>query len=106
MRRVTGMIAVVLAVGGLAMGAPRRTVSLDGEWMLATDRGNVGKKGKWYASGPRAEAQPARVPAALEETFPGYDGVTRAIKERRHYDADYCPYGLRERRANASQHSS
>ncbi|NQT53630.1 hypothetical protein HQ576_16350, partial [bacterium] len=75
MKRVTEMIAMVLAVGGLSMGAPRRTVSLDGGWMLATDPSNAGKKGKWFAAGPRAEAQPARVPAALEETFPGYDGV-------------------------------
>ncbi len=75
MLRLKVLLAPVLLVGGLAVAAPRRVVSLDGVWQLATDAGNVGKKERWFAGGPPTAARPARVPAALEETFPGYDGV-------------------------------
>ena len=75
MQRLGGLIAAILLVGGLSMAAPRRVVSLDGEWMLATDPGNVGKTQGWFKAGPPEAAKPASVPAALEETFPGYDGV-------------------------------
>jgi len=69
------LLILVLALGGSAMGAPRRVVSLDGEWALATDPGNVGKTQRWFEGDAPDAAKPARVPAALEEAFPGYDGV-------------------------------
>lgn len=49
-------------------------VSLDGEWMLATDPQNIGREEQWYA-GPVQEAKPAKVPWIIQETFPGYRGL-------------------------------
>ena len=72
---LTALLLAVLAPGGSAMAAPRRSVSLDGEWKLATDPRNVGKAQRWFDRDAPAAAKPATVPAALEETFPGYDGV-------------------------------
>jgi hypothetical protein len=53
----------------------RTIISLDGEWTLATDTENQGKQQGWFQSGPPAQARKANVPAALEMTFPGYDGL-------------------------------
>jgi hypothetical protein len=49
-------------------------MSLDGEWLLATDPQNVGCEQKWYA-GPGAGAKPTRVPWIIQDAFPGYHGV-------------------------------
>jgi hypothetical protein len=49
-------------------------VSLDGQWLLATDAKNVGRQEAWYRS-PRPEARPAKVPWIIQEAFPGYHGV-------------------------------
>ena len=49
-------------------------VSLDGEWLLATDPQNLGRGEKWYGN-PVAQAKPARVPWIIQEAFPGYHGV-------------------------------
>lgn len=61
--------------GGVASEAPRRGISLDGVWELATDPDNAGKKERWFDGGPSKTTVSANVPSALEETFPGYDGV-------------------------------
>lgn len=55
-------------------GGATMVVSLDGEWLLATDPGNVGRKQKWFAE-PRADAKPTRVPWIIQDAFPGYHGV-------------------------------
>lgn len=57
------------------MDTSRHGVSLDGVWKLTTDPDNIGKNEGWFADGPPKTASPATVPGALEETFPGYDGV-------------------------------
>lgn len=49
--------------------------SLNGDWLIATDPGNVGRERKWFTSDAVDEAKPCRVPDILERTFPGYDGV-------------------------------
>ncbi|HEV8635574.1 MAG TPA: glycoside hydrolase family 2 TIM barrel-domain containing protein [Chloroflexota bacterium] len=47
---------------------------LDGEWLLATDPANAGRA-RGYPGRPAPEARPCLLPGAIEETFPGYDGV-------------------------------
>ncbi len=49
-------------------------ISLDGEWLLATDPHNIGRERQWYAR-PVPESQPTRVPWIIQEAFPGYHGV-------------------------------
>ena len=51
-----------------------RAISLDGEWLLATDPDNVGREKGWYAE-PRPDAAPTRVPWIIQGAFPGYHGV-------------------------------
>ena len=53
---------------------PRSIVSLDGEWLLATDPQNVGKSEKWWES-PVPGAKPAKVPWILQDAYPAYHGV-------------------------------
>ncbi len=49
---------------------------LDGEWQIAFDEANVGKRTQWQSlAEPPAEALPIAVPSCWEETNPGYDGV-------------------------------
>jgi hypothetical protein len=67
-----------LLIGATAIAAdasaPRRVISLDGTWQLATDPGNVGRQQQWFQA-PRPEAKPAKVPGIIQETFPAYHGV-------------------------------
>jgi len=49
-------------------------VSLDGEWLLATDPTNVGRDQRWW-EGPRPDTKPAKVPWIIQDAFPGYHGV-------------------------------
>ena len=49
-------------------------VTLDGDWLLATDPQNAGRAQKWF-EGPVAQAKSARVPWIIQEAFPGYHGV-------------------------------
>ena len=49
-------------------------ISLDGQWLLATDPKNVGRTERWWES-PVPGAKPARVPWVIQDTFPGYHGV-------------------------------
>jgi Glycosyl hydrolases family 2, TIM barrel domain/Glycosyl hydrolases family 2/Glycosyl hydrolases family 2, sugar binding domain len=48
---------------------------LNGQWWLATDAGNVGKAESWFSGEPASDAQPANVPGAIQQCFPGYHGV-------------------------------
>ena len=52
-----------------------RSVSLNGEWLLATDPRNVGRENKWFTQ-PLPEAKPTQVPWIIQEAFPG---IMRAI---------------------------
>jgi len=81
-QRKTLSSVLLLAVAWLwAMSESRATViSLDGQWMLATDPGDSGRAGKWW-TGPRPEARPAKVPWIIQGTFPGYHGVAWYWKE-------------------------
>lgn len=49
-------------------------VSLDGQWTIATDSGNVGKNQKWW-EGPVSQTKQIKVPWILQDIFPGYHGV-------------------------------
>ncbi len=49
-------------------------VSLDGEWLLATDPKNAGRDEHWWQA-PREEAVKAKVPWIIQEAFPAYHGV-------------------------------
>lgn len=85
---MTGSVHVVaaLSVLGLACvacaaqadaGRPlpgRRVVSLDGEWLLAPDPTDAGRREDWPAK-PAADARPARVPWIIQDALPGYHGV-------------------------------
>ncbi len=52
----------------------KSVVSLDGQWRLAIDSLNVGKKEKWWEN-PIPEAKPVKVPWILQDVFPAYHGV-------------------------------
>ncbi|HNQ89141.1 MAG TPA: glycoside hydrolase family 2 TIM barrel-domain containing protein [Verrucomicrobiota bacterium] len=76
-----GLAAVVVMVLLGALPARGTTVlSLDGEWLLATDPGNVGRDGRWWTA-PRPEAKPTKVPWIIQDAFPGYHGVAWYWKE-------------------------
>ncbi|MBN2293326.1 MAG: hypothetical protein JXM70_12930, partial [Pirellulales bacterium] len=53
---------------------PSVVVSLDGQWLLAIDPGNVGCAQSWWQT-PRPEAKTTKVPWIIQEAFPGYHGV-------------------------------
>lgn len=53
----------------------RKKICLDGIWQMAADPGNLGKQEEWFNSIPKNKAVSGNVPAALEMTFPNYDGV-------------------------------
>ena len=63
-------------------------VSLDGEWSLSIDPNNVGQKEEWF-KGPLPEAKQTRVPAVIQEAFPGYHGV---VWYSRNFLAPLNPY--------------
>jgi len=67
-------ICLVCPVTYGAPAPPNPVISLDGEWLLATDPGNVGQAEKWWSS-PRADAKPTKVPWIIQDAFPGYHGV-------------------------------
>ncbi len=50
-------------------------LSLDGQWMLATDPQNVGREQRWFEKTTVEGAKPARVPWIIQDAFPGYHGV-------------------------------
>jgi beta-galactosidase/beta-glucuronidase len=49
-------------------------ISLDGQWLLATDPENVGRDEQWWSQ-PRAGAKETKVPWIIQEAFPAYHGV-------------------------------
>ena len=49
-------------------------LSLDGQWLLATDPRNIGRAEKWWEK-PVAEARLAKVPWIIQDAFPAYHGV-------------------------------
>jgi hypothetical protein len=52
----------------------RKTVNLDGPWLLATDPDNVGRSEQWWKA-PRPEAKQTRVPWIIQDAFPAYHGM-------------------------------
>ena len=68
--------------------APALAASLDGEWRIATDPNNVGRKEQWFQS-PRSEAKTIKVPSIIQEPFPAYHGV---VWYWRTFDAVPLPY--------------
>ena len=59
------------------MADARQELSLDGDWRIVFDEGNVGKAQGWHrADGfPREAARAIRVPSCWEETRQDYEGV-------------------------------
>ena len=49
-------------------------ISLDGDWLLATDPGNIGREQNWQAE-PAPGARSVHVPSIIQEFFPAYHGV-------------------------------
>lgn len=47
---------------------------LNGEWVIARDPHDSGKRQKWFTR-PTSDAVPIRVPGIFQEVFPGYHGV-------------------------------
>ena len=54
--------------------APTLSFSLDGQWLIATDPGNIGRDQNWFGA-PQSDAKTTRVPSIIQETFPAYHGV-------------------------------
>jgi hypothetical protein len=50
------------------------TLTLDGEWSIATDPENIGRSEKWFA-GDMQGSTLTSVPGVIQEAFPGYHGV-------------------------------
>ncbi|HOZ48050.1 MAG TPA: glycoside hydrolase family 2 TIM barrel-domain containing protein [Candidatus Hydrogenedentes bacterium] len=67
-------ICLTCRAGYAASATPSPVTSLDGEWWLATDPGNVGQTETWWSS-PRPDAKPTKVPWIIQDAFPGYHGV-------------------------------
>ncbi len=63
-------------------------MSLDGEWLIATDPGNAGREQKWFLS-PGTEAKTTPVPSIIQEAYPAYHGV---VWYWRNFDAMPHPY--------------
>lgn len=75
-RLALAIVCVLLSAKVLASSAQAaESISLNGDWKIATDPDNTGKQNRWFASGPVADARGCRVPGVLETTFPAYDGV-------------------------------
>jgi hypothetical protein len=49
-------------------------MSLDGDWLLATDPKNVGCEQKWFTVSVK-DAKPTKVPWIIQDAFSGYHGV-------------------------------
>jgi hypothetical protein len=67
--------AIALATFASIGEVPAATVvSLDGDWLLATDAKNEGREQRWFAA-PQPDAKKTRVPWIIQDAFPGYHGV-------------------------------
>ena len=75
--RIVGILVALATPRWLsAANVPGASVvmPLDGQWLLATDANNAGRREAWYQA-PRHEALPARVPWIIQDAFPGYHGA-------------------------------
>lgn len=61
-----------LAAPAQAAAPPIRTVSLNGMWQVSLDENADARR---VAAMPASAMRPTPVPAVIEESFPGYDGV-------------------------------
>ncbi len=64
----------------VATQRPPLELSLDGQWLLATDPQNSGREQQWW-KGPVPEAKPTKVPWIIQDAFPGYHGVAWCWRE-------------------------
>ena len=55
-------------------GSPKRMI-LNGDWHIAVDPDNIGRRDRWFSGGPGADAQPAPVPGIIQQVFPEYHGI-------------------------------
>ena len=55
-------------------GVASSIVSLDGQWLLATDPQNAGKRERWWEQ-PVPAAKSTLVPWIIQDAFPGYHGL-------------------------------
>jgi len=69
-----GVSAPLLGKETSSQRAATPVVSLNGEWVIATDPENVGREEKWWTN-PRKEAQKTKVPWIIQDAFPAYHGV-------------------------------
>jgi len=72
----TAVLACVLCArsSGATTLAPATVISLDGEWLLATDPKDEGSSHQWWQR-PCSAAKATRVPWIIQDVFPGYHGV-------------------------------
>jgi hypothetical protein len=54
--------------------SPSTSLSLDGEWLIATDPQNSGRDQRWFTRIGSGSSK-TKVPSILQETFPAYHGV-------------------------------
>jgi hypothetical protein len=75
LKRLAMLVGISVAQLVLVASAPASPViSLDGQWLLATDPKNVGQTEQWWTA-PRPDAKPTKVPWIIQDAFPGYHGV-------------------------------
>lgn len=87
MAMITGIVTLMLAAA-VSAEPPNElqavqcatVLSLDGEWLLATDPKNEGLAGEWFQA-PRPEAVKTQVPWIIQDAFPGYHGLAWYWKE-------------------------
>jgi len=75
-----GVAFVMACAASATVVADDSVVSLDGQWLLAVDPGNVGVGEEWWTA-PRPEAKETKVPWIIQDAFPGYHGVAWYSKE-------------------------
>src|SRR5687767_8148592 len=79
---IAAMLCIVIATASHAHGTDMTPSpgfqSLDGAWLVAIDRGDVGRTGGWEKPGgfPLRDAKPIEVPANIQEAFSLYNGVS------------------------------
>lgn len=78
--RLIGVALLVVCAVLPASGFSAQLLSLDGQWSLAIDPGNVGVGDAWWTA-PRPEAKSTQVPWIIQDAFPGYHGVAWYWKE-------------------------
>ncbi len=74
------MIVAVFLPSFIATTGSAAVVSLDGEWLLATDPENREIEQMWW-NAPLSVARKTKVPWIIQDAFPGYHGVAWYWKE-------------------------